>query len=79
MSGDNEGLLSRRDQGHGAARSQSGQPGGVSGHLPAGSDETAVETFRDLFGVRMSQGTIMDTTARCADTCRGFTEPGAAM
>ncbi len=31
-----------------------------------------VETFRDLFGVHLSQGTIVNRVSRCADACQGF-------
>ncbi len=31
-----------------------------------------VETFRDLFGVHLSQGTIVNMVSRCADTYQGF-------
>ncbi|MCY4314696.1 MAG: transposase [Roseovarius sp.] len=33
-----------------------------------------VETFRDLFGVQMYQGTLINMVSRCADTCQGFAE-----
>ena len=75
LPGDSEGHLSGRHKGDGAAWPQSER--GLAVHLntcrPVPT-KRLVETFRDLFGVTMSQGTIINMVSRCADQYQGLAE-----
>ncbi len=72
---DNTGGVSRRRQGCGAVWSPSDPSRGLSEHLSVDSDETADrDRPGSLWCTRMhvSQGTIVNRIARCADTDQGF-------